>query len=405
MILRTCLIALTVISVVCDTMLLPFYPQFFAREFAMESSVHTGAYIAMNCVTVMLALPFWAALAKRVNEVHIWVYTQLAAASLGLICYFATDLVTFWIASQLMLVFKASYLLIYPFVLRLEEKHKHLGIVGLFSVLMHFGGIGGALVGGWIFETFAPRDVFLVSLSGDLLQVGICLWLIQRLSLAATYSASAVKHETKRASTPSFIWWIGAATLGVYAFAFLARPFFATHWLSLSSDASETLAGFVYALPAWTALTMLCFNHYRSKIRVPRLHQHHTFMLSLAVASAGLFLHTSTQFEIIVLGRILLGIAMFQLTVLLEVMLFERSEPKHYAKDFSLVHIFQNLGVIAASLTAGVLVSGNAITQPFYAASAGFALCFVVVFVVHRCKYVSNPQSAPPPHLNSTTEQ
>ncbi|MFP3449042.1 MFS transporter, partial [Pseudomonas sp. SIMBA_067] len=87
----------------------------------------------------------------------------------------------FWIYYQLMLVLKASYLLIYPFALRLEQQTKHLSIIGLFSVLMHFGAIGGALIGGYFFSLAEPRYALLLSSAGDLVQVLLCAYLMYSL--------------------------------------------------------------------------------------------------------------------------------------------------------------------------------------------------------------------------------
>ena len=145
--LKQALIFQTLVSVVADTMLLPFYPQFFAEEFGNTSPEHVGLYIAACCFTVMVALPLWAKVARRVNEFPLWVMTQLAAGTLAIAAWHADSLVGFWAITQAMLAFKASYLLIYPFVMRLEEKDRHLGVAGLFSVLIHFGAIGGALLG------------------------------------------------------------------------------------------------------------------------------------------------------------------------------------------------------------------------------------------------------------------
>ena len=60
MTLKQALIFQTLVSVVADTMLLPFYPQFFAEEFGNSSPEHVGFYIAACCFTVMIALPLWA---------------------------------------------------------------------------------------------------------------------------------------------------------------------------------------------------------------------------------------------------------------------------------------------------------------------------------------------------------
>ena len=72
---------------VCDTLLLPFYPQFFASEFAISNATLIGLFVANCCITVMLALPLWAKVAKKYNELTLWLVTQVVAAGFGLLCY------------------------------------------------------------------------------------------------------------------------------------------------------------------------------------------------------------------------------------------------------------------------------------------------------------------------------
>lgn len=376
MTLRYCLIALTLISVVCDTLLLPFYPQFFAQEYQQTSPEHVGWFVAACCATVMLSFPLWAKLARRVSELHIWVVTQVIAAVFGVLCFSAQTLWQFWLFAQLMLAFKASYLLIYPYVLRLEARHTHLGLVGLFSVLMHFGAIGGALIGGVLFTQFSPRYAFLISAAGDLVQVALCLWLIGYTQ--APYRQTSLSSDTPRARIPAFIWRFALVSMVVYFSAFLARPFFATHWLSIDPAASELGAGVIYAIPAGMALLMLVFNHYRRGIPLATWERQRTFAASLGAAAVGLWLQGFFSPELVIAGRLLLGIAMFQVTVLLEVMLFARSEPAFYASDFAKVHLFQNIGIIGASFAAGSLVSYAGTTATFQAAALGFLIIFIL---------------------------
>ena len=224
--LRLALILLTVISVVCDTLLLPFYPQFFASEFSVSNPTLIGVFVANCCITVMLALPLWAKVAKKYHELALWLVTQVIAACFGLLCYFATNVWEFWFYYQLMLVLKASYLLIYPFALRLEQQSKHLSIIGLFSVLMHFGAIGGALVGGYFFSINAPRYALLLSAAGDVIQVLLCAYLMVSLKLGIYQQA--IESEKPRTRTPYFIWQFCFISVVVYFSAFLIRPFF---WL------------------------------------------------------------------------------------------------------------------------------------------------------------------------------
>ncbi|WP_022945055.1 MFS transporter [Pseudoalteromonas ruthenica] len=374
--LKSTLILLTVISVVCDTMILPFYPQFFATEFNVSSSLHVGSYLATCCITVMCAFPLWAKVARRVHELHLWVVTQIIAGGLGVACYFATDLLAFWLLSQTMLVFKASYLLIYPFVLSLEEKEKHLGIVGLFSVLMHFGGIGGALLGGLVLHSFDPRALYLIMAAGDAVQVLLCLYLIR--VLAVTWHQRALgESTTERARIPRFVLVLGLVSMGVYFSAFLARPFFTLFWQQLSGFNNDILAGFVFAIPAWVALACLYRNHRR-----PRSQAHHgkDIAWAMLLASIGLLLHGAQAWPVMIFGRVLLGIGLFVVTVRLEVVLFALSEPRFYGSDFAKVHFMQNIGLISASFLVGSLVSDGNYTLPFFVASAAFMLTLMVFY-------------------------
>ncbi len=174
--LRTALILLTIVSVTADTMILPFYPQFFSQAFGIDSLAHVGYYLAACCITVMLTFPLWAKVARHVHELPLWVITQTLAGLLGIACYFTTSLWQFWLLSQLMLCLKASYLLIYPYVLRLEERDSYLGLVGLIAVLMQLGGILGAVMGGFLLEQFSPRSLYLWMAASDALQVLVWLF-------------------------------------------------------------------------------------------------------------------------------------------------------------------------------------------------------------------------------------
>lgn len=375
--LKSCLILLTVISVVCDTMVLPFYPQFFSKAFGVESPEHVGFYLAACCMTVMLAFPVWARVAKRVHELHLWVYTQIGAAIFGLLCYLATDIVEFWIVSQLMLVLKASYLLIYPFVLRLESQDKHLGIVGLFAVLMHFGGIGGALVGGMVLEVLSPRDMYLIMAGGDIVQVLLCLYLIKRQNVPFYHEAPTEQQNTPTGSK-RYVWHIGLVALLLYGCSFMSRPFFSLFWHQISGIDNEILAAWIYAIPAWAALASLWYQHKKGQSD-----NHLQVMLAaFVIAAVGLVLQGSSEVFVVVMGRVLFGLALFQATVRLDVLLFSLSRPEDYSRDFAKVHIFQNIGVIGASFAVGPLVDAEGLAAPFALAAAGFALTAMVFYLV-----------------------
>ena len=387
--LKLALILLTLVSVVADTMLLPFYPQFFSQAFGVDSPEHVGYYIAACCFTVMTAFPLWTKVAKKVNELHLWVYTQIAAAILGVACFYTTDLMMFWIVSQTMLIFKASYLLIYPFVLRLEEKDKHLGMIGLFSVLMHFGAIGGAVVGGVVLQIYAPQDVYLIMAASDILQVMVCLYIINRLNVPFAAEVMPISRDVKIKRPIGFVYKLSVISALFYFSAFMIRPFFSSYWEAISHIESEIIAGLVYSIPGWVALFALWLNHNAKK-------EHDNFKMICAAFTlgiAGLLLQGSQVMWIVILGRLIFGWAIFQITVRLEVMLFKMSEPSAYAIDFSKMHFFQNLGVIAASFSVGSLVSSTHFQMSFIVSSIGFAVTLLLFFYLFKAQASQAPQS------------
>ena len=428
--LKTCLILLTIVSVIADTMLLPFYPQFFQQAFNQSSPEHVGYYIAACCFTVMCAFPLWAKVAKHINELHLWVYTQIIAGALGVACYFSSSLIEFWLLSQTMLVFKASYLLIYPFVMRLEDKDKHLGMVGLFSVLMHFGGITGALLGGVVLQYFDPRDIYLIMAASDGLQVMVCLYLIIRFNIAFKpiadiHNGENVKgedededYELENSSLKAsnledikrFIFKLGLVTAFFYFSAFLIRPFFTLYWQSIISIeilGSDLITGLVYSLPGWVAVIGLWLNSRFERNRLKnnkyqtsnsqisnnsegnsdsQLSSFQFLINAMLLGTLGLLIQGSEHAWMVILGRCVFGWAMFQATVRLEVLLFETSTPNRYAMDFSKMHFMQNLGVIAASFCVGSIVTHGSYRWTFYLASIGFILTLALFYFSFKPK-------------------
>ncbi len=407
--LKHSLILLTLVSVVCDTMVLPFYPQFLAQSFAVTSAAHTGYYIAACCATVMLMFPLWAKVARHINEVHLWVYTQIIAGILGVSCYFVGSLTSFWVLSQLMLVFKASYLLIYPFVMRLEQRDTHLNMAGLFSVLMHFGAIGGAMVGGIVLEWFQPRFMYLIMALGDLIQVMVCLYLIRRFSIERSDIARSFSAKTdansklktgknkdklskdgsslsrwfeRHLGMPDYVIQIGILSLLFYFAAFAIRPFLSSYWLSIAAWNSTLLAGFVYAIPAWMAIIGLWLNARCNN----RLNSHQRIALAMGWVLVGSLIQAAPIDWVMVLGRIIYGWGLFQVMVGLEVLLFQASKEYRFAHDYSRVHMFQNIGLIFASFTAGYLVALSDLRWPFYLSALIFVLTLVTFLVIYRCQ-------------------
>jgi len=379
MTLRNTIILMTVFAVISDAILIPFYPQFFASRYGLDSPVHVGAYVAAISIAVMCTLPFWARVAKRVEPLHLLVYTQCAAGTFSLLSDWAPDVVMYWVLSMLMFMCKSSYLLMYPYMMRLTPKDQHAATVGTLSVVVHFGAIFGAVVGGLVLQTWGPRASIVAMAAGDFFQMGVCCYLIRSGKIVRVNSGEHAEAAAAEAAKVRRTGWRDrlpilrlALVMLVFDFsAYLIRPFFSVYWQQASGVDSEFVSGMAFAIPGVVAIVALRL-HARIRARGGQLPDHTVGNLLLGMV--GLLLHAAPNPILIVLGRVLYGWALFQIIVKLEVNLFRLSTPQRYAHDYSITNFFQNMGVLLSSFAAGAIVNRYGLHVPFLLAAAGFVL-------------------------------
>ncbi|WP_020681818.1 MFS transporter [Marinobacterium rhizophilum] len=386
--LKAWLIGMTLVAVISDSMLIPFYPQFFADVYGIDEPQAVGLYLAAVCLAVMLSYPLWARLSRRVPALCLLIPTQAAAGVLSLLCYGADTIMGFWILSLAMVAFKGSYLLIYPLIMRLESPERHGNTIGLLSVVVHFGAIFGALAGGFVLQLLEPRQAFMIMTGGDFIQMLVCIVLV-RAGYAAPVKGDAAAPVAPRSSR--FIYRLTLVMLLFYFSAFLIRPFFARYWEMISTFDGEILSGLVFAIPAAIALLGLRYNRHRGAPSA--------LAAALLPGIAGLVLQASQQEVLVLLGRGLFGWSLFQVTVRLDLLLFERSSPEAYATDFSRIQVAQSLGVLLASWGAGALVDRFGLQLPFWIAAGGL----VVTLLLSKHLLRAGPDAAPATLLNSTS--
>jgi MFS transporter, DHA1 family, multidrug resistance protein len=384
--LRPTLVAMMALSVLSDAILIPFYPLFFAQRYGETSALHAGAYVAAISLAVMMTLPLWARLARHIDSLHLLVWTQLAAGALSLMSYAAPSLAVFWLLSLPMFMCKSSYLLMYPYLMKLEPAATRASMIGLLSVAAHLSAILGAVLGGWIMQAWDASASVVAMAAADFIQAAICIRLIgtHRIARSPTRADQArdLAHEDapgrrrdRAARLPIFrlFFVMLAFDLSVY----LARPFFSVYWQQAGFSTSEALAGLVFAIPGIVAIAALWFNR-RAALRGKRAFDQ--VVPNLLLAAAGLLLQASDHALWIVAGRCLFGWALFQITVRLDVTLFRLSSPDAFAADHSLAYFFQNLGVLLASCLAGLIVEHLGLDAPFLFAAVGtFATALLVV--------------------------
>lgn len=370
-------IMMTVLAVISDAILIPFYPQFFSARYGIDSAVHVGAYVAAISIAVMCTLPIWARVARRIEPLHLLVYTQFAAGSFSLLCDWAPDVQSYWVLSMLMFMCKSSYLLMYPYMMRLTPKDQHAATIGVLSVVVHFGAIFGAVVGGFVLQAWGPRASIFAMAAGDFFQMAVCIYLIRsgkivRVNSGAHAQAAAAAEARSvdwRARLP--ILRLALVMLLFDFSAYLIRPFFAVYWQQTSGYGSELVSGMAFAIPGVVAIVALRLQA-RIRARGGRLPDHTVGNLLLGMV--GLLLHAAPDPMWIVVGRVLYGWALFQIIVKLEVNLFRLSTPERYAHDYSITNFFQNLGVLLSSFAAGAIVERYGLQVPFLLAAGGFVL-------------------------------
>lgn len=389
--LRRAIVFMSAFAVISDAVLIAFYPQFFESRYGITSEFHVGAYIAAISIAVMFTLPLWARVARRVETMQLLLVTQCAAGLLCLASAFAETLAGYWVLSMLMFMCKSSYLLMYPYLMRLEKPEDHGHTIGLLSVVVHLGGIFGAVAGGWLLQSVDPAACLWLMAGGDFAQMLVCAWLIgsgRVVRVLGTEPSPQARSARRGIGTRTLV--LCLITLTFTFSAYLIRPFFSVYWQQVSPGSLPAESGMVFAIPGAVALVALFVNRHAS-----RRFDH--VLANLLLGSLGLLMQAAPSEPLILLGRVLYGWSLFQLIVKFEVVLFRFSTPDDYARDFSVFNFFQNLGVLLSSFAAGALVGPLGIAVTFVIASACLLLTTALDALLLGCdrQHAATAPSAP----------
>ncbi|MFP8967672.1 MFS transporter [Pokkaliibacter sp. CJK22405] len=423
--LRNIVLLMTGCGVVSDSLLIAFYPQFFGNRYGMTDPVWIGSYMAGISIAVMCALPVWARLARHIETIHLLIGTQFIAGCLCLLSIWAPTANSYAALSISMFVIKASYLLMFPYLMRLETPERHSDTVAMLSVVIHMAMIFAATIGGWILEYLGPSQCIALMALGDFIQMGLSLWLLKSGRIVATAAADREQARQEQADkaraeeaasasenltetlatdtpvtlshTPILNPWVALIGLSVLMLifnfsAYVSRPFFSVYWQEQSGISDTTVSGLVFAIPGMMALAGLLVNRKLGKVWQHRLGHTATNMVITAV---GLLLQGSEQTALLLLGQMLYGWGLFQLIVRIEVSLFRISKPSNYARDFAITNLFQKVGALLSSFGAGVIVESIGAQMTFFAAVAGFLVALLInLFWVMIDRHHPAPQRA-----------
>lgn len=396
MIIRNAIIIMSALGMMSDTVLIGFYPQFFDMRYGSTDQVHTGMYVAAISIAVMCTLPVWVRVARRFEPMSLIGFTQCIAGLLCLSAIWAETLTQYWVLTMLMFMFKSSYLLMFPYLMRIVSSDEHSRTIALLSVVVHISGILAAASGGYILQHLGASAALVLMAAGDFGQMGITLWLnrtgriikvndskqeeaqaVQDTAVLLADDATAPAPVAPRKGFSHLTKGILTLSLIMFVFdfsAYLIRPFFSEYWMYATAHKDQTLAGLIFAIPGLAAVVALIVKH-RLNEKATRRNENLSWNLLLSLV--GLYLQSIPSDIAIVVGRCMYGWGLFQVAVKLEVSLFSISRKEDYAHHFSITNFFQNLGVLISSWCAGYIVSLVSHQAVFLIAAAGIALTWL----------------------------
>jgi hypothetical protein len=188
-----------------------------------------------------------------------------------------------------MIAFKASYLLMYPYVMGLVGTDQQVRTIGLLSVVVHLGAIAGATLGGGVLHYLSPARMFVLMGLMDFVQMAVSLLLLRHAPQPARVDANTPPRAVQEHLA---IIRLCLLMLAFYFCVYLARPFFTLYWEQLGGPQASWITGLVYAIPGMLALLALALHYHAG--------QHLTAWLLLG--AAGLALQGIEQMPTVLAG-------------------------------------------------------------------------------------------------------
>lgn len=387
------------LAVFTEVLLSPFYPQFFRQVFGVEDLSYTGYYIFICRLTVVLCAPIWGLLSRRFAVKQLLVVGQSGAALMTALLGTSQTIEQFITFSVMLLLFKSSYLLVYPLIVELAGKGQRSAIAGTYQAVFHGAIIAATLVGAWMVNLETPLFLFYWIAIADLIQLGLCFLFLRNIPASSTMSTDAVSLPVKQAGF-GFIGAIGLTVLTFQLANNLVRPFF-TEYVTVPQPFGVSLqtSSVLFLIPSVMAIAAM---PYIRKVAQPeRLPMLYSIGLGLLILS--LYLQGSTsELPILVLSRVVYGFMLAVTQAVLELQLFEHSSQNRLHYHYSLVTAFANLGHLGAPLLASYLVNTYSLAAPLLAAGT---LCLLnLIFArltIFRTVSWINLQPVPVSHKES----
>ncbi len=352
--LRKLLYLTALLAVLADSMLIPFYPQFFEHVYQEHSLLITGIFIAVCRLAMIVSFPFWSWLTQRYDPLKILSYTQGTAGIICIISSFASTLNYFFICTIVIELLKSSYLLIYPFLVKTSAKDKRAAAISGISIILNMGVVISTLLGGYFIEYLQPRHILIVVGCMDILQM-----LISRYILAKRLQPEAAEENNVQSTGNTFTGLrdfilLCSITLLFYFAMVIIRPYYTLFLTDTYGSISITMAAFIFIIPNIIALLIAPFT-----VKLMSSYPLNALLLAscgLMIIGTGMQIFPGIK-SMLMAGRIIYGMGMFVCEVIVDMMIFNLSTSKNIYKYYSYVNVVQSVSVLLAPLAAAPLIT------------------------------------------------
>lgn len=407
-----------------ETVLSPFYPQFFQQVFGRTDLALTGNYVATCRLTVLLAAPLWGLLARRIDAIKLLVIGQSIAALLTACLSLASDLTVFFVLTIALLLFKSSYFLFYSALIELQGKAQQAKTVGQVQLVVHLALIASTLASAWVLSFEHPLQLFLLVAVLDVIQVGLCVLVLRQRKTPESgqslepqspqpkpsfdqtqdlHSGLPVPVEPQQASAPTIAQeprpapslvqgWPVTTIMGygllVLAFSMATnavRPYLTAYSMNVM-QLDRLQSAWLYLLPSLMALC--AYPLLKSRLlQQSGFIQRYAVLLTLLILSL-LGQALASHISLLFLSRMLFGLSLLLAQAQLELYLFQNAahSPHWY---FSLASTTQHAGQLLAPLAAALVVGIYGLVAPFWLAAAILLISFMFISIGLNAQHIS----------------
>ncbi|NJN74102.1 MAG: MFS transporter [Limnothrix sp. RL_2_0] len=366
----TVLFVCTFTYIFSEVLLAPFYPVFFEKVFGIEDLTYTGFYIFICRMTVVLTAPFWGFFSNKLNIKTLLYCGQICSALVCVAITLTQNVTQFTIATVILLLFRSSFVILYPLIIQLGGEQRRETIAGTYQAVFHTGIVVSSIAGIWIIQLDNPLNAFFIVALLDVLQFALCWSFLE--------NPSEMKKETKEIpdrTKPVDILqtsWILIPAIGVIGLLFqfvhnLVRPYFVSYVTEAGYFGTTlTTGGVLFAIPSVMAIAALPFiRSYAKPHRIPLLYTVGSVLLAVTLLIQGI----TNSLPLFIFSRVVYGFFLAVTQAALELYLFNNSDPEKIPLNYTLMFAFANVGLVLAPLTASHLVEEYSFASPLIMAA------------------------------------